>query len=119
MTSAATFSELFERNNFAWTPLLRTNKRNDHPLWFAVYGDIIYHHGAGFRRPFSRVDEQAHPKGVRGGRIPLWHDIAVRLTARRRRIWTEEVMRYNEELSEQWFKRLQNDPDFYLQLTQP
>jgi hypothetical protein len=110
---------IVERNNLAWTPLLRTNTRNDHPLWFAVYGDLIYHHGAGFRRPFSRVDEQKRPKGVRGGRIPLWHDIAVRLTARRRRIWTEEVMRNNEELGERWFERLKNDPDFYLELTQP
>ena len=117
-TSAATFGNC-RTEQFRLDPLLRTNKRNDHPLWFAVYGDIIYHHGAGFRRPFSRVDEQMRPEGVRGGRIPLWHDIAIKLTARRRRIWTEKVMRSNEELSEQWFERLKNDPDFYRELTQP
>lgn len=32
-----------------WTPLLRTNTNNPHPLWFGVYGHRIYHHGAGFQ----------------------------------------------------------------------
>jgi hypothetical protein len=36
--------------------VLRTNRRNPHPLFFGVYGDVIYHHGAGFRLPISRVD---------------------------------------------------------------
>jgi len=32
-----------------WHEVLRTNKKNWHPLYFGVYGDIVYHHGAGFR----------------------------------------------------------------------
>ena len=24
------------------------------PLWFGIYGDVVYHHGAGFRRPVAR-----------------------------------------------------------------
>ncbi len=39
-----------------WLPLLRTNTHDLHPVWFAVYGDHVYHHGAGFRRRVSRVD---------------------------------------------------------------
>lgn len=39
-----------------WLPLHRSNKNNLHPLWFGMYADMIYHHGAGFRKPFSRVD---------------------------------------------------------------
>jgi hypothetical protein len=39
-----------------WEPLLRSNVRDIHPLWFGVYDDIVYHHGAGFRLPISRVD---------------------------------------------------------------
>jgi hypothetical protein len=43
--------------NVDWLPLLRTNTNDEHhPLWFAVYGHRIYHHGAGFRERYSRLD---------------------------------------------------------------
>ena len=32
-----------------WYPILRSNKVNPHPLNFGVYGDLVYHHGGGFR----------------------------------------------------------------------
>lgn len=37
-----------------WHPLVRTNTVNIHRLFFGVYGGLIYHHGAGFRRPLSK-----------------------------------------------------------------
>ena len=43
-------------NRVDWLPLLRTNTSNPHPLWFAVYGHRIYHHGAGFRSRVSKLD---------------------------------------------------------------
>jgi len=39
-----------------WYPLMRTNKVNYHPLFYGIYDDLIYHHGAGFRDPVSSVD---------------------------------------------------------------
>ena len=39
-----------------WEPILRSNARDLHPLWYGVYGGIVYHHGAAFRMPISRVD---------------------------------------------------------------
>ncbi len=45
-----------ERAGERWTPLLRSNRVNVHPLWFGVYGGIVYHHGAGFRWAVGRVD---------------------------------------------------------------
>ena len=38
-----------EERGVDWMPLLRTNTLDLHPLWFAVYGHRIYHHGAGFQ----------------------------------------------------------------------
>jgi hypothetical protein len=32
-----------------WVKILRTNRKNLDSLYFAIYGDVIYHHGAGFR----------------------------------------------------------------------
>lgn len=39
-----------------WLPLLRSNSLDLHPLWFGLYGRVVYHHGAGFRQPHSRND---------------------------------------------------------------
>lgn len=48
---------------YRWYPLRRSNKVNLHPLWFGVYDDIVYHHGAGFRPPVSRADLSASGMG--------------------------------------------------------
>jgi hypothetical protein len=42
-----------------WLPLERSREHPLHPLWFGVYGDAVYHHGAAFRFPFSRTDTTA------------------------------------------------------------
>lgn len=44
------------RAGISWKPILRSNVVNLHPLWFGVYGDLIYHHGAAFRTPYCTVD---------------------------------------------------------------
>ena len=41
-----------------WKNLNRTNRVDFHPLWFGVYDDKIYHHGAGFRTSISRIDHK-------------------------------------------------------------
>ncbi len=40
-----------EHEGIGWRALERTNKTDLHPLFFAVYGDLAYHHGGGFREP--------------------------------------------------------------------
>ena len=32
-----------------WVQLLRTNGSALHPMFFGIYGNVVYHHGAGFR----------------------------------------------------------------------
>jgi hypothetical protein len=32
-----------------WVQLLRTNNSQLHPVFFGIYGELLYHHGAGFR----------------------------------------------------------------------
>jgi len=41
--------KLLLQRGIDWYPLLRTNKKNFHKVFFGVYGNTIYHHGAGFR----------------------------------------------------------------------
>ncbi len=45
-----------ERRGVDWEPLLRSNAVDLHPLWFGIYGGLLYHHGAAFRHPISRAD---------------------------------------------------------------
>jgi len=56
---------LYEKLNslgIAWTKIRRSNSHSFHPLWFGVYGDLIYHHGAGSRPFFSASDYKNLPK---------------------------------------------------------
>ena len=46
-----------------WKPLLRSNCAELHPLFFGVYGDCVYHHGAGFRDKLCRRDAR---RGIDG-----------------------------------------------------
>jgi len=50
------FLKILEDQKIEWHPILRTTKVNLHPLWFGIYGGLVYHHGAGFRSPLSRED---------------------------------------------------------------
>lgn len=43
-------------NNIEWYKLLRTWSLKDHQIWFTVYDDLIYHHGAGSRERGCRYD---------------------------------------------------------------
>jgi hypothetical protein len=48
--------KILKDNKIEWLKLKRSNKINLHPIWFGLYNDLIYHHGAGFRTPVSRSD---------------------------------------------------------------
>ncbi len=50
--------ERLEDLKVPWHPLVRTNRRDLHPVYFAVYGDLVYHHGSSFRRTVTSVDRQ-------------------------------------------------------------
>jgi hypothetical protein len=54
-------ANLLDAHSIEWLPLLRTNTRDLHPLWYAVYGHRVYHHGAGFRGRVSKVDQVKRP----------------------------------------------------------
>ena len=45
-----------------WTKIRKSNSHSFHPLWFGVYGELIYHHGAGSRPFFSASDYKDLPK---------------------------------------------------------
>jgi hypothetical protein len=46
-------SAVLRKRKQEWIRLKRTGGLADHPVFFSVYGDMVYHHGAGFRVPVS------------------------------------------------------------------
>jgi hypothetical protein len=104
-----------ERSGRSWAPLLRSNTWNPHPLWFGVYGNVVYHHGAGFRDPRSRADREA--SAVHGGEnLPLIGPLAKAVNVRRKRRTVDRIARESVALGDHWFKRIQADPDFFTAL---
>jgi hypothetical protein len=109
-----------------WKPLLRSNKTDAHELFFGLYDDTVYHHGAGFRR-------------ARGGRLKIAesgvHEANNTIRARALRAlpdtkWAKKLRRrYNparkinvqlkeesDALSAEWFAKIEADPEFYREL---
>lgn len=134
-----------EERGIEWLPLLRTNTENLHPLWFAVYGHHVYHHGAGFRPRQSRVEIHAterdsvpkptsttlegfmiktfrqpslvaHVRPRHLAELPLAARMSVVKQQRRRELKRREREFSGEDPVEQAiFERLQSDPGFYRQ----
>jgi hypothetical protein len=50
------------KNDYKYYPIERSNKINLHPLYFGVYGDMIYHHWAGSRKMITRPDRRRAAK---------------------------------------------------------
>jgi hypothetical protein len=111
-----------------WYPLLRTNKVNPHPLQFGVYGDLVYHHGGGFRRTaggrISWMPQRRSLRATRRGRLAARLPRKGRLGWLRRRI--DPVYRYRQELADQLatvneevFELIKSDDEFYRQLIEP
>jgi hypothetical protein len=92
-----------EDRGIDWQPILRTNSIDLHPLWFGVYGDIVYHHGAAFRKPMSRLDASKAPP-----KRHIWmlgRFVSLELAARR-----------SGRIGSEMFDKLERDEGFYREL---
>jgi hypothetical protein len=107
-TGGNLLKQLMDRG-IEWYPLLRSNKRDLHPVFFAVYDRVIYHHGAGFRRTLTRFD-QASAKNRLLEKFLLFTPRPYRRAMRDKQL--NRVIAKNENLSEKIFKRIQDDPHF-------
>jgi len=112
---------ILERRGIAWYPMLRSNKRDLHPLFFGLYEDLVYHHGAAFRAPLSRLDwKHAHEQApFAQARLRLCRRLA-RRPAGRVTAWLTwlldpktAVLRRNRALMRRVRKAIDADPLFY------
>jgi hypothetical protein len=56
----ANLLKILQERKINWYPLLRSNINNLHPVFFGIYDNVIYHHGAGFREAVTRLDESQY-----------------------------------------------------------
>ena len=101
---ASLWSALNERN-IQWHPLLRTNRRNLHRLFFGVYDDVIYHHGAGFRDPVTRFDVRYTD--------PLMSRLPTRIRRHLTPVMDRVIARRNARLQRRVFRAILDDPAFF------
>jgi hypothetical protein len=98
-----------------WVEVLRSNREHMDPLLFAIYGDTIYHHGAGFRRRggASRAHYDSRPKP-----LPVPDSLVVRavirkIDAARVQRWTLKTRGPQIRESKRVFAKIQReDPDW-------
>ncbi len=105
---------LLEHSGTRWSPLVRSHQFGDHPIWFGVYGSVLYHHGAGFRPSVSRWDERDRPADVLAAaeRLPMLGRAVARQNRRRQERWVRERTAAVASLSEDVRRRLA-DPSVF------
>jgi hypothetical protein len=122
---------ILRERNIEWRPLLRSNRVELDPLWFAVYGDAVYHHGAGsrpmisfasnleWRRALRLIDDECViPKAIPFARR-VERSIRYRWKNRAFEREKAEYARRSQELSDRVFGWIETDPDFVNRFLDP
>jgi len=113
--------QILNEKEINWLPLIRSNRVNIHPLWFGIYGDLIYHHGAGFREVISRIDRiQPGEKFIENAVISRINDLlpfGLRHRFHKLINIRRKIIEKNTPLSESVYKYVKNNPNFYKKLT--
>lgn len=91
-----------------WVEVLRSNRRNLDPLYFAVYGDTVYHHGAGFRvGELSPAHREDAPKPLPVPTVPLLRAARDVVNRQRWRSWERRTRARQARQSELVFEKIQ------------
>ncbi len=109
-----------------WKPLLRSNRSNPHPLFFGVYGGVVYHHGAGFRAARGGrlvIAESGVHEAQKSFRYRIFQALPRnKLTKGLRRRFNparqinKQLKAESSRLSAEWWALIERDPDFYQKL---
>lgn len=88
-----------------WVQVLRSNRKDLDPLYFGIYGDAIYHHGAGLTGGMSPAHREKAPTPLTLPRTPGLRTAARLVNGLRWRRWQRacerELARRSQEIYEQ------------------
>ncbi len=100
-----------------WYKLFRSNSHDMHPLLFGIYDNLIYHHGAAFRNPGTRIDRNKIKNfDDRLKRFRKAKKIMPRWLARKLFLPLKQEVKKNIHNSEMVFNMIKSDSDFHRQL---
>jgi hypothetical protein len=99
-----------------WLPVLRSNRKNIDPVLFGVYGDTVYHHGAGFRGTdeLTRFHLAQAPEPRPLPRLALARSARRRRNWRSREAWHRDTRARLAELSDELIARMQQENSDWL-----
>jgi len=121
--------QLLERG-IEWKPLLRSNKLDLDPLWFGIYGDVVYHHGAGSRPAISYRQTIIQRDAIRKARdaavipasIPLLgkfeRGMRYRRAEKQQAIIQGQILESAKILSEEVIASMLTDDEFFRRFTE-
>jgi hypothetical protein len=91
---------MLSERDIAWRPILRSNQVDLHPVWFGIYGGLVYHHGAAFRSSHACRWDAAQHANLPGplGRAARW--VRERATARLSERLADRILAGDELLHE-------------------
>ena len=100
-----------------WTPLLRSNSTELHPLFFGVYADCVYHHGAGFRDKLCRRDARLGIDRYSAKCISIFNKWQGKPSLKKPRTWIRKhvnwyMRRKNGRLHTKVMHKVVNDENF-------
>ena len=106
--------EQLQKENADWYALLRSNKTDLHPLMFGLYDGLVYHHGAGFRKPAARLDKYLSKAFFKRRRLFQWSQKV--LPKKLSKKWFspyKPIIRKNQQISTEVFNKIREDHLFY------
>ncbi len=76
-----------------WVQVLRSNRKNLDPVLYAIYGGVVYHHGASFRTSHftSRAARPAEPEFAPLPRAPVLRQLVRRGNWKKRLAWERRI----------------------------
>jgi hypothetical protein len=96
-----------ELSRTPWVEVLRSNRRDVDPLYFAIYGDTIYHHGAGFRAgELSPAHRASSPELLRPPNLPGLSPFTRLINGQRWRRWERAIQARQTRDSERIYEKI-------------
>jgi hypothetical protein len=90
-----------------WVEVLRSNRVDLDPLYFGVYGGVLYHHGAGFRLgELSPAHRRDAPRPLPTPRLAPLRPLRALLNRLRWRRWERGTQRAQLRQSERFLERI-------------
>ncbi len=113
--TGANLLQKLEERSIEWLPLYRSRSIGKHSLWYGVYHELVYHHGAGFRPAVERVEINKGPFWLKY----LWMSISKSksLTAVLNKLWDKslekEIAKGNIPAHHSMYLQISREKDFF------